>query len=619
MGCFLGCFRFKDKERRRGVQATSQSAKEVTTSSSHTQSRHFNVSSQDAGGSPFLEDCSEPRKAENLSRKNSSNKWNQQLVKSSEVSTAQEPKVSSNGPSPELITPAVRPGALAKLMDLSEEEENMKLNEEVNYLKSCGTLLRTPSEICKARERSPSKEVKIGDSDWHSWFPSAPTSELNWNCLPENSPQQISARFTHENQYKDDEKNIKQQTEYSGCQKHISFASAGEDEEYPVKTSPASSKLLDPSFYKSSRYDHCPTIEEDNESSDAGSTTFHDSVTKNKPSLKQCDSPDGFDPKTPPLFKSHYSPKPTPLILTEDMQTPWTRTMGNAGVNKNARIRAQYVHPVLNPVENISQWKELKKGNLKDYEQKSMSWLERSDMPENQSVCFQIPGSKETGIDTGIPKNPNSHSISRADSVSKENFPREEEMKVKLDGADIADESLHKRKLINTSLEIYKTPKLAGESRQLPEGTPSPEMQVDSSLAHWLKTPPVEHDKISSSRTNIDDKPILGAMPVKNSQSISPAKSPSSKSSGDYDRPILGLVAAHWKDEECAHIKWWDGKGIPNSTNKYKEDQKVSWHSTPFEERLEKALSSEGVGGRELFAAKPTMSEETVQSGSITS
>ncbi|KAG2332900.1 hypothetical protein Bca4012_017469 [Brassica carinata] len=62
------------------------------------------------------------------------------------------------------------------------------------------------------------------------------------------------------------------------------------------------------------------------------------------------------------------------------------------------------------------------------------------------------------------------------------------------------------------------------------------------------------------------------------------------------DRPIIGMVAAHWNEKEQSQIspKWWDGNGIPNSTNKYKEDQKVSWHATPFEERLEKALSEEG-------------------------
>ncbi|KAK1643726.1 hypothetical protein QYE76_061531 [Lolium multiflorum] len=70
--------------------------------------------------------------------------------------------------------------------------------------------------------------------------------------------------------------------------------------------------------------------------------------------------------------------------------------------------------------------------------------------------------------------------------------------------------------------------------------------------------------------------------------------SDSAKSSDD-DRPIIGMVAAHWKNEEPENCtpQWWDGNGIPNSTNKYKEDQKVSWHAMSFEERLEKALSEE--------------------------
>ncbi|XP_010414212.1 PREDICTED: protein JASON-like [Camelina sativa] len=65
------------------------------------------------------------------------------------------------------------------------------------------------------------------------------------------------------------------------------------------------------------------------------------------------------------------------------------------------------------------------------------------------------------------------------------------------------------------------------------------------------------------------------------------------------DRPIIGMVAAHWNEKEQSLIspKWWDGNGIPNSTNKYKEDQKVSWHATSFEERLDKALSEEGGHG----------------------
>lgn len=39
------------------------------------------------------------------------------------------------------------------------------------------------------------------------------------------------------------------------------------------------------------------------------------------------------------------------------------------------------------------------------------------------------------------------------------------------------------------------------------------------------------------------------------------------------DRPIIGAAAAHWNEKEQSQIspKWWDGNGIPNSTNKYKE------------------------------------------------
>ncbi|KAJ1385343.1 hypothetical protein SESBI_41765 [Sesbania bispinosa] len=49
------------------------------------------------------------------------------------------------------------------------------------------------------------------------------------------------------------------------------------------------------------------------------------------------------------------------------------------------------------------------------------------------------------------------------------------------------------------------------------------------------------------------------------------------------DRPIIGVVAAHGNEDENSHIspaKWWDVNGIPNSTTKYKEDQKVMWHAT---------------------------------------
>uniref|UniRef100_A0A6N2KLV4 Uncharacterized protein n=1 Tax=Salix viminalis TaxID=40686 RepID=A0A6N2KLV4_SALVM len=51
------------------------------------------------------------------------------------------------------------------------------------------------------------------------------------------------------------------------------------------------------------------------------------------------------------------------------------------------------------------------------------------------------------------------------------------------------------------------------------------------------------------------------------------------------------------------------------STNKYKEDQKVSWHATPFEERLEKALSEESfITQRKPVSGRPIVFDECEES-----
>nr|XP_024356779.1 uncharacterized protein LOC112272852 isoform X2 [Physcomitrium patens] len=59
------------------------------------------------------------------------------------------------------------------------------------------------------------------------------------------------------------------------------------------------------------------------------------------------------------------------------------------------------------------------------------------------------------------------------------------------------------------------------------------------------------------------------------------------------ERPIFGSLADHWEAAWATKRSAWDGKGIPNSTHKYREDQKVMWHATSFEERLAQALASQ--------------------------
>ncbi|KAH0855229.1 hypothetical protein HID58_015821 [Brassica napus] len=99
---------------------------------------------------------------------------------------------------------------------------------------------------------------------------------------------------------------------------------------------------------------------------------------------------------------------------------------------------------------------------------------------------------------------------------------------------------------------------------------------------------------------NLEESSASPSPWVKQSEAKSKQKMTATISTVTYgDRPIIGTAAAHWNEKEQSQIspKWWDGNGIPNSTNKYKEDQKVSWHVTSFEERLEKALSEEGGQG----------------------
>lgn len=224
---------------------------------------------------------------------------------------------------------------------------------------------------------------------------------------------------------------------------------------------------------------------------------------------------------------SKPSPYPTPQKLSDEMQTPGTVFPAHLGniPNGKTRIRSQYVYPVLNPVESVSQWNVLKE------------------------------------------EDPNSHQLSG-------------ELQASLDQPENATPPKLKERAKETSLE---------------------EMKVEASLSSWLK--PVQPNQGGNYQNfvGVSDHPRVARTPM--------------------DRPIIGMVAAHWNEEEPSRIspKWWDGNGIPNSTNKYKEvyhvifflhfclmylnhlltsvlyfqDQKVSWHATPFEERLEKALSEE--------------------------
>lgn len=182
------------------------------------------------------------------------------------------------------------------------------------------------------------------------------------------------------------------------------------------------------------------------------------------------------------LSLAKFSPYPTPLKLSDEMQTPGTvfpAYLDGMGQGKSTHIRSQYVYSVLNPVENFSQWKELKN--------------------EDRNSDHQNSHTRET-FEQAVDETPVSEAGTGKTSVGEE-------------------------------------------------------LKVETRLSSWLRAPHANPDggNVEHNSYTVGEYFHYGQSPG--------------------DRPILGMVAAHWNDDEPSQVspKWWDGNGIPNSTNKYKE------------------------------------------------
>ncbi|MCO5550991.1 hypothetical protein L7F22_004486 [Adiantum nelumboides] len=97
--------------------------------------------------------------------------------------------------------------------------------------------------------------------------------------------------------------------------------------------------------------------------------------------------------------------------------------------------------------------------------------------------------------------------------------------------------------------------------------------QVDLSLSNWLHVP-FKQDEANGC--------TISAAGLVRQQSPARCRN---------ERPILGLITGDMNSNSSIRKVHWDGQGIPNTTTKYKEDQRVNWHATPFEARLERALN----------------------------
>ncbi|KAE8685227.1 Aspartyl/glutamyl-tRNA(Asn/Gln) amidotransferase subunit B [Hibiscus syriacus] len=336
--------------------------------------------------------------------------------------------------------------------DLESPEISKGLKDEAKFLKACGTIPETPVEIRKASPKFKQSPPCGGDpetSKFRSWLPNTSIDKFQLDKQPDQPP-------TPNKLFEALERSDSLENTPSSC--ISTAANTGMPSMCFTEGSEAltGDKTVKIGAFSSSAYGRNKSVRFDCESDGSFSKS------ENPEKLEVL----GY------LSASKYSPNPTPLKLSDEMQTPGT------------------VFP-----SNMKPWQ-----------------MGRLEEPFSSKEMFDELKEPPQRTESAIPK-----------------------------------------------LEVgVKQTSLVKDSED------------EGGLSSWLKP----------KQNAVDD-------PNKNLH-VTFSKTPG-------DRPIIGLVAAHWKEDESSRIspKWWDGNGIPNSTTKYKEDQKVSWHAIPFEERLEKALSDE--------------------------
>ncbi|CAA7026402.1 unnamed protein product [Microthlaspi erraticum] len=367
--------------------------------------------------------------------------------------------------------------------DLDSIHIDKGLRDEARFLKACGTIPETPIEIRKASQNLSSPQPS-GSSRFHSWISSnsAIGFHLDESPTPMKACEEVGRpSFTSEQTPNSCVIDVRDTVTMPS----VSSDSTEADTAFKGELDRPDRPMLTAGKTKSVRFECDLDQTHSSNSSENSSSTKAESGGK--------------------MSFSVSSPNPTPLKLSDEMQTPGTMypaNMESAGKGK-PRIRSQFVHSVSNLMENACLYK----------------------------VHNDSHGSLEQA----------------------------------------------KQQLYKEQIEDESPPSSAAYGEKLEESSDEKLSKFEASFSPWLNRINEESDENIAVFLN-ERTPRVTAM--------TPG-----------DRPIIGLVAAHWNEDEQTEIspKWWDGNGIPNSTTKYKEDQKVSWHATPFEVRLEKALSEEGV------------------------
>ncbi|XP_048537620.1 protein JASON-like [Triticum urartu] len=247
------------------------------------------------------------------------------------------------------------------------------------------------------------------------------------------------------------------------------------------------------------------------------------------------------------------SPFPTPLVLRDDIQTPgFTTHQGNFKPGKRGRASKQFLYPVLRPIENKLQWTELR--------DESSSPVVASHPPKRRYLSADSTENEKPHQQT-LPGSVNADAALSSESAPflfhggwKEQHAEEV--------ACPEDENVNQQQLVGGG----------GVGELLSKSSENGKHGV-ASLSCWLKTTCADGEGEGQTGRQLG----FGSVDLS-------------------DVPVFVASGLNWDNENNPTPmlpKAWDGNGIPNTTTKYKEDQRVNWHATPFEERLMKVLSDE--------------------------
>lgn len=215
------------------------------------------------------------------------------------------------------------------------------------------------------------------------------------------------------------------------------------------------------------------------------------------------------------------------------MEKDPSRVQNTDRMNTNARDRSGFVHPVLNPIENLTQWKAAKaKGtpHIKHHQ----NHKDDSGIDQESRIAF----GSETGLGRG------SFSFKSKPVESNESSSQEVSVDASLSNWLVSSES--------TPIDKKSPNSICSSPKSMYEGSNSP-------------------------FKNQEDRPILGALTVEELRQFSATNSPRKSPSRSPDEmAIVGTVGTYWNpsagsanNSSCHPASSF--KGIPNTTSKYRE------------------------------------------------